>query len=153
MCAKLGGPAVGELARRRFIEGDTSPELLRAWLETVVPLYVRKPQDPDAMKRIVFNVAATAWFNRPGGDGRTFDFLPLLERIQCPTLVLGGELDPMMPIECQRDIAAAIRPDLLSYRAFPDCGHGVVPDAPEEAMALMRDFIQSSFRRDAATAA
>jgi len=53
-----------------------------------------------------------------------------LSRIQCPTLVMGGALDPMLPIECQRDIAAAIPPQLLRYQEFANCGHGVVPDAP-----------------------
>ena len=144
MFSRLGGDVAGNLARRRFIEGDTSPEVLKSWLGIALPLYTRTTADPDAVKRIVFNPAVTAWFNRPEGEGRTFDLLPLLERIQCPTLLLGGELDPMLPIECQRDIAAAIRPDLLRYREFAACGHGVVPDAPAEAMALLREFIQSS---------
>jgi pimeloyl-ACP methyl ester carboxylesterase len=34
---------------------------------------------------------------------------PDLHRIQCPTLVIGGEDDPMHPIESQADIAAAYR--------------------------------------------
>jgi pimeloyl-ACP methyl ester carboxylesterase len=87
----------------------------------------------------------TAWFNRPGGEGRTFDLLPLLGRIQCPTLVLGGTLDPMLPIERQRDIAAAIQPQLLRYREFEACGHGVVPDTPIQAMALLREFIEAPY--------
>lgn len=56
---------------------------------------------------------------------------------------MGGALDPMLPIECQRDIAAAIPPHLLRYQEFANCGHGVVPDAPEEVMALLRKFIAS----------
>jgi proline iminopeptidase len=147
MFARLGGPRAGNLARQRFIEGDTSPEVLRAWLEVALPLYTRTKTNPEVAKRIVFNPAVTAWFNRPGGEGRVFDLLPALVRIECPTLVLGGELDPMLPIECQRDIAAAIRPDLLRYREFAACGHGVVPDAPTEAIALLREFIQSCVLR------
>jgi proline iminopeptidase len=57
----------------------------------------------------------------------------------------------MLPIECQRDIAAAIRPDLLRFREFAACGHGVVPDAPTEAIALLREFIQSSVLRHSAS--
>ena len=108
MFARLGGDEAGALARRRFIDGDTSPEVLSAWLRVALPLYTRSPIDPDAVKRMQLNPRATAWFNRPGGDGRTFDLLHQLHRIECPTLVLGGTLDPMVPIECQRDIAAAI---------------------------------------------
>ncbi|WP_376700278.1 alpha/beta fold hydrolase [Bradyrhizobium archetypum] len=61
--------------------------------------------------------------------------------IRCPTLVLGGEGDPMHPIESQADIAAALPPHLVQFERFADCGHGVVPDAPERALALIRNFI------------
>lgn len=151
MFNRLGGAAAGELARRRFIVGDTSPAVLQAWLDIALPLYTTTPQDPDAMHRIVFNNAVTAWFNRPGGEGRNFDILPRLHRIACPTLVMGGALDPMLPIENQRDIAAAIRADLVQYQEFAHCGHGVVPDAPQEAMALLRGFIQASVPQRLAT--
>jgi proline iminopeptidase len=86
---------------------------------------------------------ATAWFNRVGGEGRQFDMLADVPNIQCPTLVLGGQLDPMLPIECQRDIANALDPKLLNYREFEDCGHGVIPDVPELAIPLLRDFIKN----------
>jgi proline iminopeptidase len=143
MFARLGGREAGDLARRRFVDGDTSHKVLRSWLVVALPLYTRTPQDPDAIKRIVLNSEATAWFNRPGGEGRTFDLLSQLRRIKCPTLVLGGRLDPMLPIECQRDIAAAIPAHLLQYREFEGCGHGVVPDVPDEAVPLLRAFIQA----------
>jgi pimeloyl-ACP methyl ester carboxylesterase len=58
-----------------------------------------------------------------------------------PTLVLGGEDDPMHPIESQADIAAALPADLVQFERFANCGHAVVPDAPERAMAVIRDFI------------
>jgi proline iminopeptidase len=143
MFTRLGGPEAGRLAERRLVGGDTSREMLDAWLRVAFPLYTRRGSDPAAVKRIERNAAATAWFWRPGGEGRSFDLLAGLGRIRCPTLLLGGTLDPMLPIECQRDIAAAIRPELLRYREFEDCGHGVVPDRPEEAMALMREFIRA----------
>ena len=54
--------------------------------------------------------------------------------------------DPMVPIECQRDIACAVPPHLLTYREFEGCGHGVVPDAPDEALALVRAFIRGQWQ-------
>ena len=62
-------------------------------------------------------------------------------RIRCPTLVLGGEDDPIHPIESQADIAAALPAHLVRFERFPGCGHAVVPDAPERAIAVIRDFI------------
>ena len=66
---------------------------------------------------------------------------PELDRIRCPTLVIGGEDDPMHPIESQADIATALPPSLAQFERFADCGHGVVPDAAERAMDLLQEFI------------
>ena len=41
-----------------------------------------------------------------------------LSRIQCPTLVLGGEVCPMHPIESQADIAAALQSHLVQFERF-----------------------------------
>ena len=37
--------------------------------------------------------------------------------------------------------ATALPPHLLQFKRFADCGHAVMPDAPERAMAVIRDFI------------
>jgi proline iminopeptidase len=54
---------------------------------------------------------------------------------------MGGEDDPMVPIECQIDLAAALRPDLVHFERFPNCGHGVLTDAPDRGLQVIRDFI------------
>ncbi len=77
----------------------------------------------------------------PGGESHTFDMLADLGRIQCPTLVLGGEDDPIHPIESQADIAAALPAHLVRFERFANCRHAVIPDASEAAMAVIRDFI------------
>ncbi len=147
MFGRLGGRDAGELAHRRFVEGDTSREVLDTWLKVAVPLYTQTRPDSGAMQRMMLNREVTSWFNKVGGEGRSFDMLPDLVRVECPTLVLGGRLDPMIPIECQRDIAAALSPDLLTYREFDDCGHGVMPDVPQQAMPLLREFIVKNAAR------
>jgi proline iminopeptidase len=146
MFARLGGPEAGDLARRRFIDGETTPELLARWRDLAIPLYTRTKPDPARMQRTVLHPAVIEWFNRPGGEGGTFDLLGQLGGIRCPTLVLGGTLDPMTPIECQRDLAAAIPRALLQYREFEACGHAVVPDAAGAALDLIRRFIGSPER-------
>jgi pimeloyl-ACP methyl ester carboxylesterase len=57
------------------------------------------------------------------------------------SLVLGGEDDPIHPIESQADIAAALPAHLVQFERFEDCRHAVVPDAPERAMAVLRAFL------------
>jgi pimeloyl-ACP methyl ester carboxylesterase len=140
----FGGPEVGALARRRFLqpEAPLDQEARDAWRRLAMPVYTRIPRDPDMAHRAINRPeVALHWIAKPGGESDTFNMFPELDRIRCPTLVIGGEDDPMHPIESQADLAAALPPHLVQFERFADCGHGVVPDAPERAMALLRDFI------------
>ncbi len=138
---RFGGPQVGALARRRFLDGQTDAATLEAWIRLAFPLYTRTPRDPEVVQRAVRHPEVTRWFTRPGGEGHTFNLFAALAQVQSPTLVLGGEEDPMTPIECQADIVAALPAHLVRFERFPKCGHAVLPDAPERAMAVIRDFI------------
>src|SRR5207245_10643228 len=99
-----GCPEVGALARRRSLEGPTDAATLEACVRMALPLCARTPRDPNVTQRAVRRPEVTRWFTRPGGEGHTFNLLPALSKVQCPTLVLGGEEDPMTPLECQADI-------------------------------------------------
>ena len=140
---RFGGPEVGALARRRFLEvgGQADQAALDAWRSLAMPLYTRSPRDPDMARRAVNRSEVLHWFTRPGGESHSFNMFADLGSIRCPTLLLGGEDDPMLPIECQADIAAALPSHLVQFERFSDCRHAVVPDAPERAMAVIRDFI------------
>jgi proline iminopeptidase len=141
---RFGGPEVGALARRRFLqpEAPLGQEAREAWRRLAMPVYTRVPRDPDMARRAINRPeVALHWFAKPGGESDTFNMFPELDRIRCPTLVIGGEDDPMHPIESQADLAAALPPHLVQFERFADCGHGVVPDAPDRAMALLRVFI------------
>ena len=138
---RFGGPEVGALARRRFLEGHTDEATLDAWLRLAFPHYTRTPRDPAAAQRAIRRPEVLRWFQRPGGEAHTFNMLPALSRVPCPTLVMGGEEDPMIPIESQADIAAALPARLVRFERFPGCGHGVFADAPERGMTVIRDFI------------
>jgi proline iminopeptidase len=141
---RFGGPEAGALARRRFLElrGHPDQASLDAWRRLAMPHYTRIPRDPDAARRMISRPEVLSWFSKPGGESSSFNLLADLHRIQCPTLVLGGEDDPIHPIESQADIAAALPAHLVQFERFADCRHAVVPDAPERAIAVMRDFIQ-----------
>jgi len=140
---RFGGPEVGALARRRFfeVEGQADQAAIDAWRNLAMPLYTRTPRDPDMARRAINRPGVLHWFTRPGGESHTFNMLADLHRIRCPSLVLGGEDDPMLPIECQADIAAALPAHLVQFERFPNCGHSVITDAPERALAVIRDFI------------
>lgn len=141
--ARLGGPEVGALAHRRFLVNKGQPDeaAVADWRARAMPFYTRTPRD-RSMGRVIIRQDVLQWFTRPdGGEGHSFDMLAELARIRCPTLVMGGEDDPMTPIDSQVDIAAALPAGLVRFERFAGCGHGVVPDAEDEAIAMIREFI------------
>lgn len=141
---RFGGPEVGALARRRFLDAGSPNDQAAAdaWRKLAFPAYTRTPRDPNLGSRTVGRPeVARHFFAKPDGESHSFNMFSDLDRIRCPTLLMGGDDDPMHPIESQADIAAALPAHLVQFERFANCGHGVVPDAPERAMALIRDFI------------
>ena len=140
---RFGGPETGALARQRFLQTRGHDAVsLDAWPRLALPHYTRTPRDPDWARRQAGRPEVLQWFTRTGGESQTFDLRPDLHRIRCPTLIMGGEDDPIHPIESQADIAAALPPHLVQFERFADCRHAVIPDAPECGIAVIREFIR-----------
>ena len=80
-------------------------------------------------------------FTSASGEQQTMQLLPGLAQVQCPVLVMAGELDPVTPLADAQEIAAAIPQPWGRLVTFPKAGHGTWRDCPEEAMAVLREFI------------
>ena len=131
------GGAEARMAAERFWT-DPGPETLPAYLTQAIPLYnVRPETSTDALRRSIMNLNLLFHFAR---NGMGFDFRDALASVACPTLVLGGALDPICPIEYQEEIAAAL-PSGARYERFENAGHGVFRDEPERAFAVLREFL------------
>src|SRR5712675_75309 len=67
---RFGGPEVGALARRRFLEVGGHPDQasLDAWQRLAFPLYTRTQRDPDMARRAVSRSEVLHWFTKPGGE-------------------------------------------------------------------------------------
>jgi pimeloyl-ACP methyl ester carboxylesterase len=135
MFERLGGAHVREVAERHFREltDESADEFLRVCL----PVYNTTPLEPDVLARVRMKTEVGNHFFR--NEGFDVDLFPELGNIRCPTLVLGGELDPITPIADAEDIAAAI--PQAELRIFEGAGHGVFRDKPEEALEVIREFI------------
>jgi len=135
MFERLGGPHVRDVAERHFRElsDETSEEFMRVCL----PVYNPTPMDHDAVARTRLKLEVGNHFFR--NEGLTADLFPELPNIRCPTLVIGGELDPITPVADSQDIAAAI--PQAEVHIFEGAGHGVFRDKPDEAVALIREFV------------
>ena len=116
-----------------------------AWRRLAMPHYTRIPRDPDTARRADQPAGGAALVHqaRRREPQRSTCFRDL-DRIQCPTLVLGGEDDPIHPIESQADIAAALPPHLVQFERFADCRHAVrAGRARTRHGCRSRDFIHA----------
>jgi proline iminopeptidase len=75
---------------------------------------------------------------------RRFDVLEELARIDCPTLVCVGELDPIAPAAAAREIAAALPEGRVRLEVIEGAGHFTWKDAPDHYWSLLTDFVTTA---------
>lgn len=133
----IGGADARAVATRYFAgrTAETTAEFHRVCF----PLYHQVPEDPAARLRGTFHLALSVHFFE--GEGKTIDFRPDLHRIACPTLVIGGAMDPRCPPAFTHMLREGIRPELLRFELFEGCGHGPHTEQPGRVMDLLRDFM------------
>ena len=95
--------------------------------------------DPEFTTRSVTNFDLTFEFFRR--ESLSYNFLPSLKRIKCPTLITAGKLDPITPLADSHDIAAAMGPGVARLEVFENAGHGVHRDAPDRFFKILNEFI------------
>ncbi len=138
---RRGGRAAADAAERFF--RDPSPKTAPDYFRLCMPLYTYRP-DPhmaEMFSRIIANDELTAHYLRV--IETSFNLIPDLPRIKCPTLVMAGEEDPVTPPADSEDIAAAIPARLARLVRFPNAGHGIVGDDRERFVKTLREFIVS----------
>ncbi|GAB3488175.1 alpha/beta fold hydrolase [Amycolatopsis cihanbeyliensis] len=137
--ARRGGAAASEVARRAFDE--RTPAAFAEYVRVCGPLYTSRPPDPDGAKRVIANNEILPRFEAPGAEGVTFDQTSRLPRVRCPVLIVGGSEDPITPIAEQQLIAGSLPAGQVDLVEIPDCGHGVLRDAPQRLLELVAEFV------------
>jgi pimeloyl-ACP methyl ester carboxylesterase len=132
---RAGGDEVGEIARRSY-DGDTSvteDEWDRCW--SFVGSWI---PGGDEEARTVVNLS----LNKSGLDVmRRFDVVDQLSRIDCPTLVIVGELDPITPVSAAREIVEAMPQADVRLEIIQGAGHFLWRDVPDRYWSLLTDFV------------
>jgi proline iminopeptidase len=136
---RVGGDEAAEVARA-FWTGDGGADSMLAYATTCLPLYSPTPMDPAAQTRVQMNVELLM---DPGSIMRDMNLLPGLANVACPTLVIGGEDDPICPIEGMQDIVDALPTEHVRFERIPKAGHTANVDDPERFFGLVRDFVVS----------
>jgi len=145
-------PGVGErfMARRAATLGperlvaDTmnlccvdSSRIEPAVVEASVALARERAEMPWANK--AFLEAARSLIRRLARRERFFE---MLRRISCPTLLMQGEHDRLVPLAAARAVAA-LRPD-WTFQIYPDVGHVPMLEVPRSFMATVEEWLEGA---------
>jgi pimeloyl-ACP methyl ester carboxylesterase len=137
----VAGDEAAEIARRSY--GGVGAVTLEEWA-LVFRAFGPVVPDADELARRTQNaevgVRGMALF-------RTFDARAELARIECPTLVCVGELDGVTPVAASRELAEAIRPDLVRLEVVPGGGHFTWKDAPETYWTIVSGFVEDAYAK------
>lgn len=138
MMCKLGGEHAAKIAQQLF--SKPSKAAYNKYGEVCLPLY----SNPNAAAAGTFRDRA---IERPevalhffSDEMARMNMLPEIANIACPTLVIGGAIDPVTPPICSQAIADAIGEN-AQLEMFQGCGHGPHRDDPEGAERVMRSFL------------
>jgi pimeloyl-ACP methyl ester carboxylesterase len=118
-------PAEAAEALMAFAFGPTFADRYPGFVDQAARLWTLDPEDlPGAMAQIAH--LTSGW-----------DLEPLLADIVCPTLVVAGEVDPIVPAPHTRSLASAITG--ARYREVPLAAHSVLA---EGGLALLEEVVE-----------
>ena len=131
---RFGGDEIAELARRDY-GGETVTD---AEWDRVFATFGPRVPDPDQLARRTKDVE----LGRHGMDlMRRFDVVGELRRIECPTLVCVGELDPVTPVEASREIVEGLPAGVGQLEILEGVGHFPWLDDPDRYWPVIEAFI------------
>jgi pimeloyl-ACP methyl ester carboxylesterase len=73
---------------------------------------------------------------------RQVDIVDQLSRVDAPTLVSVGELDPVTPVDAAEEIVGALREGLAQLKVIAGAGHFTWLDAPDRFWPIIIEFVQ-----------
>ena len=130
---RVGGDEIAAVTERAYT-GD--PSVTREEWAPVWKLFGSWVVEDEGRARTVVNQELNAAF-----DFRGFDVLDQLARIDCPTLVCVGDLDPVTPPAAAREIVDALADGVGRLEVIEGAGHFTWKDAPECYWPLLIDFV------------
>lgn len=136
---QVGGDEAAAAAMRRDLESP-SEESGAEWERLVGPLcsLVRDPIEERLQASRIRTMEVNLEFMR---RSREMDLRPGLARVRCPTLVLVGERDPLVPIELAAEVVDAVPDGLGRLEVVPQAAHELFGDNPDETYRLVRGFL------------
>ncbi len=129
----------------RLVEEQGAGAIADLQIPNLLSGYTRQHHpDVEARVRQMINAATSAGIAAASrGMGMRADSTDLLARISCPTLVLVGEHDGLIPPTVARDYAGKISG--AQFAVIAKAGHLSNLEQPEAFLQIVRDFLLASF--------
>jgi proline-specific peptidase len=136
---ELGGDEAAEITRRDM-ENPTE-ETLAEWERICGRFYSRNPNPEPGMTRAVAAAMRDPEVNVHfmSREGKSVDLRDDVGRIACPTLVLAGEHDPLLPRHLREELADAIPNARLEV--VEEASHDLFVDDPDRSYRCVRTFL------------
>ncbi len=137
---RLAGAQAREAAQA-YWSAPTSASRQR-YAEICVPHYSLHPPGPDFWARIPKKDPVALQFNGPDNEMGRFDFRADLGCVTCPSLVISGDRDPIMPTAFSDMITASLQASPVTRVALKNAAHLPQFDDPQVYFAAVRAFIE-----------
>jgi proline iminopeptidase len=132
---RVAGDEVAEIARRSYAGEEVPAE---EWARVFAAF---GPHRPDRARQA--HVPKNLALNEYGMELLCrVDIVDQLGRIDAPTLVGVGELDPVTPVGAAEEIVAALPRGIAQLKIIDGAGHFTWLDAPDRYWPMMIEFIQ-----------
>ena len=139
---RIGGTKAGDVARTYW--SAPTPDLRKAYFEECLPHYSVSKPDPDMMARMTVKNPVAMHFNGPDNEMGRFDFRAALSEVTCPTLIISGDKDPMMPVPFSEVLHTSLGNAPVTHHTLNNAGHMISSDQPDVFFDLMRAFIKEN---------
>jgi pimeloyl-ACP methyl ester carboxylesterase len=136
---RAGGDEVAAIAESSY-GGDGRSVSPEDWDRCWRLFGPRVPTDEERASTVVNSELNARGLERMRG----FDVIDQLARIDCPTLVCVGELDPVTPVAAAREIVDAMPHRKARLEVVEGAGHFTWKDAPERYWPLVTDFVTNA---------
>jgi pimeloyl-ACP methyl ester carboxylesterase len=132
-------------ARRRALIARARDGGLHGAIDELLPLNVHPSRVGEAALQQLFHdmaddVGAEGFINNQTAMMARADSRPTMATIKCPTLVLTGDQDMLIPNTLSKEMADGIAGAKLVI--IPDCGHCPQPERPEATIAALVEWLR-----------
>jgi pimeloyl-ACP methyl ester carboxylesterase len=104
------------------------------------PSQLQNTEITGTIGTMALSVGKEAYLRQQEAVIRRVDSRPVLKQIRCPTLVIAGRQDQIMPLEVVKELADGIPGAVLTV--IEDCGHMATLEHPATVIAALQQWLE-----------